>query len=368
MKAKDVSARNMGCMISLMVTCGQLMTGFNPVKQDIWLGVLSALLMALPLVAILIRIVKLNPQKDLFEIIQNNFGRVTSWALTLLMSWYALHVSALVTRNFSEFVSTISLENTPDLFIIIGMVLVAGYLATSDFNVIGRWSLTVLFVVSVVMLITVVFSISVMDINNLKPIMQEHSLKEIISVGFSIGTIAFGETVLALAAFGTMRKGDKPFKAYGIGVGIGALILLSATTRNILVLGREMMEYTIFPSYVAVRVISLGDFIKHFESIISFILILMGITKVAICLRVASIGTKALVKTQAPAKHIVMPIAMLAIAVGVTTFSNMQDLLNFAEAYRYYSLPFVLLIPIMIWLKSEMHSRSRGKRVKDGSQ
>lgn len=72
MKTKEVSARNIGCMIALMVTCGQLMTGFNPVKQDIWAGVLSALLMALPLAAILIRIVKLNPQKDLFEIIQGS--------------------------------------------------------------------------------------------------------------------------------------------------------------------------------------------------------------------------------------------------------------------------------------------------------
>lgn len=296
------------------------------------------------------------------------YDRVAAWILTLLMSWYSLHVSALVTRNFSEFVSTISLENTPDMLIIMGMVLVAGYLAASDFKVIGRWSLTVLIVVSVILLITLIFSISVMDFSNLKPVMQEHSLKEIASAGFSIGTIAFGETVLALAAFGAMKPGEKPFKAYGIGIGIGALILLCATTRNILVLGREMLEYTIFPSYVAVRVISIGNFIDHLESVISFVLILMGITKVAICLRAASMGAKKLLKTQVPVKHVVIPMAMLAVAISVTNFTNMQELLDFSEAYRYYSLLFVLLIPVMIWIKSEMHNRHRAKQIKGESQ
>ena len=363
MKTNYISARNIGCMITLMINSSQLMTGFSSVKQDLWAAVGAAIIMSAPLIVIVIRILNLNPGKDLYDIIYGNFGKVTSWIMTLLLSWYALSVSSLVTRNFSEFVSTISLEKTPGIIIIVGMLLTAGYLAGSNFKIIGRWSLVSLIVVGFVLLLTLVFSIEIMDFDYLKPVLKEHSFSEVVSSGFTFGMIAFAETVIAMTAFGDMKPGDKPIKAYGAGVGMGAFIVMAATLRNILVLGREMLEYTIFPSYVATRVIRMGNFFEHLESVIAFIMILMGITKSAICLRASAVGVKKLFNLKVSIKHIVIFLVAAASIFSTVTFSNMHEMMSFADMYRYYAISFTVVIPIMIWIKSEIKNRKNNKNI-----
>ena len=364
MKTSNSSARNIGCMIALMVSCGQMMTGFNKTKQDMWAGILCSALMAVPLIAILLRTTHLNPGKGLYEIIESNFGRAAGWLLTLLMSLYALSVSSLVTRNFSEFVSSISLEKTPDALIIIGMILTAAYLASADYNVMGRWSVTILIMINIILLITVLLSRPYMDFSNLRPVLREHSLSDILSSSTTFGAIAFGELALVLSAFGSIKPGGKPIRAFGIGIGIGTFMLLSTALRNGLVLGREMVDYTLFPSFVATRVISVGNFVEHLESVISFIQILVGITKTSICLRAAALGINKLLKNRFSVKHVMIPVAAAAALICIISFQNMKQLLEFAGIYKFYAAPFAIGIPIIIWIKSEVRSEAGFKAVK----
>ena len=357
MKTTTASARNIGCLIALMVSCGQLMTGFNRTKQDIWAGILFSAFISLPLFAVLLRIIKLNPGKDLFEIISDNFGRVSSFILIFLISLYALAVSALVTRNFSEFVSTISLEKTPDPLIIAGMILAAAYLTGSNYNIMGRWAITILIAVNIILVLTFCFSIPYMDLTNLKPVLQEHSLGEIISSGTTFGAIAFGELVLVISAFGSLKPSEKPLKSFVIGIGIGVLMLLVTILRNVLVLGRDMVDYSLFPSFVATRVLSVGNFVEHLESVISFVQILVGITKAAICLRAAALGAQKLLKNRFSIGKVIIPIAAAAAIISAAAFDNMKQMLQFAEPYKYYAAPFAIGIPVVIWIKSESSRR-----------
>jgi spore germination protein KB len=277
-----------------------------------------------------------------------------------MLSFYAAHVSALVTRNFAEFVVSISLENTPKIFIIVGIMAVGGYLASTNFKTIGRWSLIVLSIITFNLAITIFLSIPSMHISYLKPVM-EHSIGDILSDGFSFGSIAFCETALALIAFGDIKKGESPYKAYGIGIAFGTVIMLSVFLRNCTMLGREMISTAVFPSYITAQLISPGSFIEHIESVVSFNLILLGITKIAICLRAASMGAAKLLRSD-DFKKCIVPICLLSTAFCVTTFSNIQELIAFADAYRFYALVFAVLIPILIWIKSEWHKRHSARK------
>ncbi len=362
MKNSEISARNIGCVIALMSLATSLITGFSEVGQDIWIAVLLSLVLGLPLMMMYARIAALNPGLGIFDIISLRAGRFWSKVFDLAIIWYALHVSALVTRNFAEFVVTISLERTPKVFIIMAIIAVAGYLSGENDNLLGRWALIIVIVIVCNLFITLVLSLPSISFDNLKPFM-EHEAKKIFSTAASLAAIAYAETVLILICFNSLKSGDTPYKAYGIGALLGTGLLLGALTRNILVLGREVVEISLFSSYIMARVINPGTFVEHIESLIAFNLILLGITKAAVCLRVAAVGMAKLFKKEEGPPNLTVTACLVSTALCVTVFSNMLEMVDFAAAYRYYVIPFAVVIPAVLWIKSESARRKSKKRI-----
>ena len=357
----SASARNIGCMITMMTLCSLLITGFGNIKQDMWISAIIAAMIALPLYLVYSRIASINPGLGLFEIAYRHFGKIGGGILTCLLSLYALHVTTLVTHNFTDFVSVISLENTPKPIVIIGMIVVSGLLASKTLKVIGQWSMIILIAIAINFVVTFLWALPEMHFTYLLPVM-EHSFSEILLAALSIGAIAFGETALALTAFGSLEPGEKPYKAYLIGIGCGIVLLLIAIMRNTLVLGGDMAATSIFPSYVTARIIHTGNYIEHIESVVSFNMILLGVTKISICIRAASTGVARLLGHEEKMKRYIVLICLVSYIVCIATSSNIMVLIEFVKPYRYYALFFTVLIPIIIWIKSELDKGAKGAR------
>ncbi|HWP79555.1 MAG TPA: GerAB/ArcD/ProY family transporter [Candidatus Acidoferrum sp.] len=360
MKKGEISARNVGCVIALASLATTLIAGFSGIAQDIWLAVPLSLLLGLPLMLMYARIAALNPGLGLYDIISMRTGPFWRKVFYLAFIWYALHVTALVTRNFAEFVVTISLERTPKVFVIMGIIAVAGYLSGENDNLLGRWAIIAVSVIMVNLFVTIALSIPAISFDNLKPVM-EHGFNEIFSAAATMGAISYAETVLILISFDSLKQGDTPYKAYAVGALLGTGLLFVALTRNVLVLGREMTGVSLFPSYITARVINPGTFVEHIESLIAFNLIVLGITKAAVCLRVAAVGAAKLFKKKEGPPSLMVPACLVSTALSVTVFSNMFELVDFVEAYRFYVIPFTVVIPGVLWLKSEVAHRKNKK-------
>ena len=82
-------------------------------KQDFWIAYLISLAIAAIIIPIYARISKLYPQEEFSTILNTLFGKVGGRIIILLYSWYAFHLMSLVLRNFSEFVSIVSLNQAP---------------------------------------------------------------------------------------------------------------------------------------------------------------------------------------------------------------------------------------------------------------
>ena len=356
MQNNEVSARNIGCIIILMELSSLLMEGSGILAQDTWLAVLAGAVMAVPMFCLYARIAKLNTGRGLFDMLHFHFGKIGGGIFIALLSWYAVHIASLVTRNFSEFVSAISLNTTPKVVIMAGIIGVGGYLASCSYKVMGRWALIIFSSISINFIISFLMAFRSMDFNHIKPVF-EHSWKEIASAGFRISAIAFSEIFLTLILFQALKKKESPYRAYGFALLVGALFLAASTLQNILVMGKNMTNASVFPSYIAARIIRPGIFIEHIESLISFGLILLGISKASITLHTADIGIKKLFGLKDDNHHALIPICMLALALCAINFNNIQDLMQFAAAYQYYAIPFTFLIPIVLWIKSELYVR-----------
>ncbi len=357
METETISSRNLRSLLILMVLCGSLVNGAFTVMQDTWIAVLLMGILFLPAILMYSRICALLPEKNLYEMITALFGRTVSFLMTLLMSLYALVVTALQLRNFTEFTVVIALQNTPPIPIMIILILPVAYLAKQGLQVLGRWSLIICAIIAVNVSLTILFALNVIDLSHILPIM-DHPFLDIASNAFTVGCIAVGEAVMTMVAMGNLKEGKSPYKVYLPGVLTGVALFALVILRNISILGPDMEQAAKFSTYMAVRIIAVGSFFERIESSISFIYILLGITKMTLFLSAAAMGIARLLKI-ADYKRLLLPVGLLVLAVSTVVFNNAFEMFELAWIYRYFALLFQVLIPLIIWVKAEIRSRKR---------
>lgn len=357
-----ISSRNISCLIILLILNSHLISSFGTTGNDFWISIIVAAVSMVPILCVYCRILTLNPGKGLFDIICERFGKISGTIVMILLCWYAIFNSARVNRNFTNFVKTISLLETPDLFIEFGMIVTAFFLAKSSIYALGRWSMGISFLVFASVIGTILTAFGYMDFTNIMPVMT-HSVQEILKDGFSFGSIAFGEIIFVLICMGEIKKEDSPAKALFWGLAIGSLALLSIILRNLFVLSDSMVANSVFPSYTAVRIISSSRLLDRFEIIISINLIFLGITKMALLLKAAAIACGKLLQ-YSDVKKLTMPVSILSYALSSIIFKNNEDIFAFIYPYSIYSVLFFIFIPVVLWILSEINKKRNTNSLK----
>nr|WP_319487673.1 endospore germination permease [uncultured Caproiciproducens sp.] len=359
MNSKYISTRQAICIIVVYI-CGSsvVLGGSSTAEQDTWISLLLSQIIAIPMVLIYARIIKLFPEKNIYEVIEILFGKIAGKIVTVLISWYAIHLAALVLRNFSEFIETTSMPDTPQLPLMIIMILVTVYMAKSGVEILGKWSLVSLFIIVSVVFLTVILLLNQIKIDNLLPVMN-HSTKVILAGSYDLFTFPFAETVLFLTVADFIKKEDSPSKIYVWGEVLGAVILLVVSLRNIASLGTALMKAEYFPSYTAARIINVSDFLARIEGSISTNFILGGITKITVCILAASKGLSSLFNIQ-DYKKLVFPSSLCVLALCSILYSNTIEMMNFLKIYAIYVIPFQIIIPVVIWISGEIRKHAKG--------
>lgn len=356
---EKITSRQAVSTVILFLFGSSLVVGINTsAYQDSWLSLLISLVMIMPVLFIYSRIIKLYPDKDIFDVIIELFGKIAGKIIIILMSFYALHLGALVTRNFSEFFQAVTLEDTPQLAIMIVFCLGVFYLVRSGTNALGRWSVFVLPLVTFMIAFTVVAALPIMDFNYIKPIGGQ-GFNKIFFESYNSFFFPLGEVVLFLAIMNSKReKGDSPYKIFFCGILIGGFILMLTMLRNLLILGSYNISNSYYPSYLATRIINIGDFFTRIEGTISANFMLAGLTKTSVALFAAAKGTAKLFNIK-DYKTIVIPMGLLMIALCDILYTNANEMFLFIEVYNLYAIPFQLIIPITIWITAEIKTRKK---------
>ncbi|NLF28214.1 MAG: endospore germination permease [Clostridiales bacterium] len=323
--------------------------------QDGWAALLMSVAFTLPVIIMYGRIAELNPGMGLFDAIEAQLGKVAGKVAAALLTWYALHLCALVLRNFSEFIQISSLLDTPQLPVMVVMMLTVSYLAKLGCKALGKWALATLPVVLFIVVLTVVLSINVMKFENILPVF-EHSLGVIAEDAFKIFSFPLCETVLFLSVADGLLKTDNPKNIYVFGTLFSSGVLLVIILRNLFVLGAEVVETEYFPSYSAARIINLGDFISRIEGSISINFILAGITKITVCLIAAGKGLSRLFGID-DYRQMVIPTAFLVVALATIVYGNTMEMFAFIKYYAFYAMPFEVVLPASVWIASEIRKK-----------
>lgn len=328
--------------------------------QDSLVAILIATVMAVPIYLLYSRIFVLFPEKNIFEIAEELFGKIGGKVISILLFWYTLHLAALVIRDFSEFTQITSLQETPQLAIMIILTLTTIYVARSGMHNIGKGSVISFFLVSFVVFLTFLLATRQLRFDDLFPLF-EHSPGEFAQTSFDIFAFPFGEAVVFLCLGYAFPK-EKQHKIFMIALLIILVMFLNIFIRNFVVLGERMMEISLYPSYITARIIEISDFVARVEGLISSNFLLGGIIKISVCILAAANGAKSIFGLK-DAKTMIVPMGILSLALCTLLYSNTTELFTFSKYYAYYAIPFQIIIPLIIFIAGEIYVRKQKKNI-----
>jgi len=344
-----------------MFICGSsvVIGGSSEAGQDSWISLLLAFACVIPIILFYARIMRLYPDKDIFEIFEVLFGKIIGRVFTVLMSWYALDLCALVVVNFSQFIEIMAMPETPQLPLMIVMLALTAFLAASGVETLGKWAVVTLPILCLIVAVTVIMALKQMDFTNILPIFGT-GFSKIAAGSQRIFTFPLAETVLFLGLAGSIKKQTNPYKLYIYATSFAVLILLVVIVRNIELLGPALMKIEYFPSYITARIINISDFLTRIEGSISMNFIMAGITKITLCLLVAAKGIAHLFGISNYRK-ILIPVSLLVLSISAILYKTAMEMFAFLETYQYYALLFQIIIPVIVWVFAEIKVRRQKK-------
>lgn len=324
-------------------------------KNDKWIAGIVGIIMAIPMLLVYSRILSLFQGKDLFDILSITLGKVIGKIVAIIYIWYAFHLGALVLRNFSEFVNTVAMPETPMMVTMLCLGVLCVFAVSLGIEVMGRTTAYFLPIVLFTLVVVQLLVVSQLHFNYLKPILG-NGLSTILKGGFSTFSFPFGETVLFIGVFSSLKTKKSPRKVYIWGLLFSGVIIIVTTIRNITVLG-SMASSFYFPSYAAVSRIKVGDFLERIEVTVAIVFVFCAFIKISICLLVACKGIGKLFNLK-DYKSIIIQTGLLMVYFGFTVYESSMQMGYWAfKVYPYYAFPMQVILPILIWIISEIKVR-----------
>lgn len=358
MQKNRMSAKQAVSVLTLFIMGSSLVVGGNTdAKQDAWIAILVAAFLFAPMLMVYARLLSLHPGQGLYEIVLDVFGRIIGKAIIFLYVLYSIYLGALVMRNFSEFMQAVAIPETPQLVTLIFGFVLCVWMVKKGAAVLGRWAKFVFPIALAAIAVTILLSLKFMDPDNLKPVLGT-DFGTLMSSSFSLFAFPLAETILFTSLFGSVqtKSENTPYGIYISAVLISIVLFLLVALRNILVLGAPVLSMFYFPSYEVVSVLSLGDFFTRFEVLIGMIFMFAGFVKICVCLFSATAGIAKLIHVRG-GKDLAVPVGLLMMTIATIVFSNTLQMVDEINIYKYFALPFQVILPLVILAGAEIKTR-----------
>lgn len=367
MKKEAITIKQLIFLMMLFIFGTTVAVGvYTDVGQDAWISTILGIVFSLPMVIVFARIISLYPGKNLFDIMQEVFKPVIGKILIVLMIWYALFTASNVVCIFNNFIRITSLISTPRLIISITFIAICAYLAISKLNGFGKGSATVFYIVIAATVITMLMSLGkIKNFNNLFPI-ANHSIPQIAGGAWSVFAMPFAQVVLFLGLADVIKrkKNESIYKAFIYATIIAGAILLIVNLRNLLLLGSYLIESSYFPSFKAARILGIKNVLERIEGMLTYNFMMAGIAELTVCIIFSAKGATKLFGLK-NYKTLIAPISLLILSLCLVGNDNIIEIFDFLKIYKYYALPFQVVIPLIVWIGAEIKTRSDKTKSKD---
>lgn len=355
---KEVISKKQGIfLIAAFILDGGIVLPIAPEGgRNLWISIIIAILLSFILFSLYASINKLYPEKTFFEINQNVLGVKLGNCINLIYIFYFIHLGSLTLRDFGEFMNVLTMPETPKSIIMIVPALIAAYMVKKGVEVIGRFSLFASIFTLITILILAALLTPKLDITNILPIMGK-GVYPVFVGAWSALTFPFGECVIFLCILSTINNSKHIKSTYFNGLILGGSFMLLTNFYEICVLGENLYLSLYFPSYAALSRIRIGDFIQRLEIIGGLNFNIFGLIKITICLYAASVGISKIFKVE-DYTGIALPVMLIMFNFSNIIYKNVMEMMSWtARFYKYYALPFEIIIPFFIYIVANIRKK-----------
>lgn len=330
--------------------------------QDAWLSIVVATLAGLLIAWLVVSLSLRFPGKTLFEYTEEILGKAPGKIFGLLYIWlFFLYIGSGAVREFGVFLVTAMMPDTPIIVFHIAVIAVAAYAVRNGLEVLSRFNQ--LFI-PVTALLAVVFILSAKDMKvaRLLPVFDTGLIP--IVKGAVAPTMWLGEIVTLAMIIPYLNKPREAYRVAALSILLCSFFLAASILEGLLIFGPNMTGHWIFPTFNAVRVVSIANFLERLESVILMLWILGGIAKVGVFYYAAVLGSAQWLGLK-DYRPLVLPVGVILTALSILLWGeNIVDMLHFiAQVY----VPFCLIvlevgIPLLLLVVALARGK-RGKRV-----
>lgn len=331
---------------------------FKAGKNAGWMiPIVSGLIVFISLGFLLKLLKKYN--KGLMDIVYQLTGKYIGIIVGLVLFYIMLSFTAVNSRSYVDIINSVFYIKTPVIVIYILLIGSGLFIASRDFEGIGRTAYITQPYVLASVLLFIILIFNQCNFLYLRPIFGA-GIKEIIKGGITNSSM-FGEIILLSVVY-TQVRGYKEYKLGSIiGLSFGILMISLFCIIYVAVFDYPPVIIINYLFHTAARVIYAGRFIGNLEafflvfwlisSLLRFsIYIYLGATYLAYTLKLKEI------------KPLLLPFAALSLIIGMIPDNYFQTEELIRRSLLSYSWIFIYSLPIVLFILSDIKEKNKVKQ------
>lgn len=233
--------------------------------QDAWISILLSWTAGLCMVLLYASISRQNPGVPFLTLVEYRMGRVVSIIVGIALAQYYMTTSALIVKEFADFLSDEMLKSTP-LLVLAGIcLLVSMYAVSLGIEVIARVSFIVMMGSLTFLMIGIVMEFNLFEYRFLYPI-GEASFQQLVRGGMNAsGWMSEASILLLLSPY--LIKPAHARKIGVIGVLFAGMQIFLITLVVIFSFGPELPKMMKYPAFATTEAIKYGAFVERVDLI-----------------------------------------------------------------------------------------------------
>ena len=323
----------------------------NTAHQDSWISILIAIIIGILPITLYSYLKNKYPQQNIIKLNQEKLGKIGTFLnLILIASTLMFTISSFwIVVNF---IDSQYLYQTPTPIIICILILPVIYTIIKKFHVFTKVNLIMFYISLFFIIIILTGLIGNVDINNLKPILN-NSPNNILYGSFYF----IGFNILPLFLLSIIPKKNiknySPKKSFLFYI-ISGLSLLNVMFLTISIFGIHLSELYNYPSFHLLKRVSVLEIIDRVESILSLEWFLALFIQIVMSLFFIKISIKELFQTKEKTNNIIMIIACLIIAflTQIIFTTKGTEIAYFKNILIYILYISYLIVPLITFIKS----------------
>ena len=313
-------------------------------KHDLWLALIVAFMMSIPLALLYLSLALKFPGQNLIQINDAIFGPYLGKVVSFQ---YIMLFFLIVSSNLwfaGDFFLSFFFPETPIIVIVIMFAFICAWGVRAGIEVIARMSIILVSVTILITLTTFIFLLNEMKSSNLLPIFDIPTYDFIHGVNIMMA-IPFNEVFVFMMVIPYVNKMKQVKTSVVYGMTLALMTSLIVVLRNTLVLG-PLADIVVSPSMEAVSLIDIGEVIERLEALVGIGLILTMFLKVSVFYYATVLGMAQLLKLRSYVP-LVIPVGVIGISFALAVQSSVQFNYTVMNTYPIFSLPFYIVLPFM---------------------